>query len=488
VQQHNSEAVPAKKSSGPSRLVILLGVACLLVAIALVLSRCVTRDSRAATSTAATPTPTPRPGPAVFSWFFAAGSSVAPQRTSYAVLNPGESDAVVTVDLYGEDGRIHRRQLVVGRSSQVEVDGGVVMPGTAFGASIRSTAPVYVERQTIITTDGVASTAAGRPSSRWYFADAGGGPLSDVRLSVFNPEPGAATINVEIVAEDGALTPVTFQAAGGRPTTQNLAEWIPSIPCGLIVRSSVPVVAEVTVARPDGQLVYDGAGVAASELSRAWYVPVVTTTAGSDMHLSLLNPGGDIANLSVTTIQNRVRRRLDTPPMLPGSRRDITITENLTAMVVESDKPLAAQSHTIGADGTTRYAFGSLAAGAGAQMWYLPGAAEDARYASRLVLFNPFARTARVTVKVIYVMDGQSASGDSSSSEPAVSKIYPVRSSVRLVVPLQQLLAAAGGGQRKSIVAVIVESDQPLVTGRITEFRWASGATASPGILRRLGE
>ena len=97
-------------------------------------------------------------------------------------------------------------------------------------------------------------------------------------------------------------------------------------------------------------------------------------------------------------------------------------------------------------------------------MWYVPGVAPGSDLDSYLVLFNPSAAAASVTVN--YVTPGAEA----------VVKTYTVPSVGRVTLRVSDEVKG------KQVDAALVRSSQPIVAERVTMFKTTVGATSSAGI------
>lgn len=191
-------------------------------------------------------------------WTFPAGVHGDGQGERWHVYNPGERDAVVSLEVVPDDGDfpVPVERTVAARSQLVidaaEID--AVAAGVGHSSSVRSIndVAVVVERE----------LSAGPPSSRRGWSSAPGSPLaapawllasgdlpysSGDRLYVHNP--GAEPVRVSVAVLDGGRTTVLESlqgvelAAAGRQRV-DLTEQVTGGPLPLVVQADGPVVVE----------------------------------------------------------------------------------------------------------------------------------------------------------------------------------------------------------------------------------------------------
>jgi len=185
------------------------------------------------------------------SWFFAEGCT---QRffESYVLLgNPGDEDAVVTIDFYLKHGSLRHEYLVAARSRAsipISSQGGLGDEEMAF--SVYASSPVVAERSIYYDLDshrgGHATLGSPSSSRQWYFAEGHTDGTFDTYILLSNPGFTPAGVEVTFQRDDGA----TFSQAYLVPAQRRVTVAVDAIP-GLerasfstVVDSDAPIMAE----------------------------------------------------------------------------------------------------------------------------------------------------------------------------------------------------------------------------------------------------
>ncbi len=402
-------------------------------------------------------------------WYFSEGSTVSPFRTSFAIYNPGDIAAKVTVTLYPESGKTVARSVAVAAHTQTTVLANDMLPNAAFSAAVSTDQPVYVERLTVGDRDGTTSSGM-VPATTWYFPEGQTGYDFTTWLLVFNPNSAAADVTVtyypvggkEVVKKYVALPQARLTIAGQKD--------VPSGVLGIVVQSSQPVVAEHAIYFDDQKAAYGGPGL--TNLSKTWYVGSGNTQVGFTARIAIFNPNKEPAIVKVTLIGSKQAALSDVYSIEPLSKDDIVLNdradEQFVAAILESDRPVAAQTVTYYMSGDENgpvAAYSAPAISASARQWAIPGVTADGDYDPYVTLFNPGSAGASVTVT--YVVQG----GEQ------VSKTYDLAGSGRTT------LRVADEVKGKQVAAASVKSTQPIVVERVTMFKKTVGATSSAGMV-----
>jgi hypothetical protein len=347
-------------------------------------------------------------------------------------------------------------------SAVVELDGSrVAVEHELRGAGGRSVSP-----------------CASHPSPVWYFPAGTTRAGTTTLLSLFNPFPGEASVDLSFETEDGTRTPQQFQGLivpGGRVTVVDVGAVVTlrdqlattvQARNGRIIAEQLMVSAG-TDGAPQGLTAVLGAPAAATD----WVFPdTVGPEAGRSLTMAVLNPGDTEAEVEVQVF-------LD-DPAVNGTAEPFTVTV----------PPKRYASVDVFADGRVPQGVGSwmqvrslngvgvvaerLEGGSGeaavpgfaatlgspvvATEWYAPVASVDEGRSSQLVVVNP-AASGEATVTVTGV-----ASGATRELPGVGTLVIPAGS--RVVVPL------GPDGLGLGTLSVLVESDRPVVASMTFGF------------------
>lgn len=190
-------------------------------------------------------------------WYFADGLVADGLAERYAVANPGRREAKVLIEISLAEGVAEPLERTIPPRSRLDVVMGAevgVPKGVAHAVVVRSLngVPVVVAREQEAAAPapraGRADTiGARRPARTWTFAAGGVSDTIDEWIILHNPGRRPARISVTGLAAGQSLALEGLQGlavAPGRRLPIRVSDHVKRSPLPLVVRSSVPVVAE----------------------------------------------------------------------------------------------------------------------------------------------------------------------------------------------------------------------------------------------------
>lgn len=216
-----------------------------------------------------------------------AGRPVRAELTAVGAAGPAHRGAV-TVPATGEVSVAP--PALGGRRWQADrVDlagGGVAVSAVVDGPRGRSVAP-----------------CASETSSQWYFASGATNGGSTLRLSLFDPAPVLAVVDLSFITSSGSTSPMPYQGIVVRPmsvVTETVGRYVEdqgSVATVVSARSGAVVADELQLFGPGG-----ASGVALSlgvpAPSEGWSIPRLVDAAGGTSAITVVNP---------TSVAERVR-------------------------------------------------------------------------------------------------------------------------------------------------------------------------------------
>lgn len=178
-----------------------------------VADRTVSWDGTGYGSHAETATEAPRT-----TWYFAEGATTGGFNTFYLLLNPGTSDATVTIT-YLRAGVGPRTKTYVVRPGARETvwvnkeqwADGDSLASAEVSARIDASAPIIAERAMYLDRGGQLFTAGhdsvglSAPATRWLLAEGATGPYFDLFILLANPSSTDAQVRLRFLLDDGTV-------------------------------------------------------------------------------------------------------------------------------------------------------------------------------------------------------------------------------------------------------------------------------------------
>jgi WD40-like Beta Propeller Repeat len=390
--------------------------------------------------------------------YLAEGSAGTFFTTRYAIANPTEREANITLRFELGGGGILKRAARIPARTRVTFDSRADGIGTAsFSAVIDSSEPVVVDRLMTWGDPGAvpygshAETASAAPGTSWLLAE--GSTILGFQLFYLlqNPQATPTTATIRYLLPSGAPVVRTYDL----PAQSRSTIYVNTIP-GL---ESTDVSAEITATQPiaveramyrsaPGQpfaLGHDAAAVA--QPAASWFFGEGATGAFFDTYLLLANPSAQPASVQVEYLRDSdgaVSRRYTVPA---NSRFSVYVDGepgmDATAFGtrVTSSVPIVAERAMYWAGGFFDYYEGHVSAGATqtGSHWVLAEGEEGGFYDARTFVLIANTGSAPATVLVRSLPEGFVL--------PAVSTgPMLIPGNARLTVPMSALPGFSRGG------------------------------------------
>ena len=346
----------------------------------------------------------------------------------------------------GEQATTRASAVATGGATSVMVDSG---DGTAdldsrrsLGVNKESNDPVeLVAYGGPIAAGGVVATGepvggtgallcAAVASPRWYFAAGSASLGSDERILLYNPFPDEAVVRVNFFTPEGRELRTTFEEV---PVPARSWE---SVEINEAIRVTTAVSVAVSASRgrvvawrelfakpeelPSGLQASVGAYAPATE----WYFPDGAIGPGADERISLFNPTGQQAEVSIAlstaqeTIQGRrlmeipVPRRSTLSVSLEDSLREPNVLTGVSAIVTSlNDVNIVAERTVWYSTGDVTGVASEIGARGPETRWVLPPAAVKPT-TDAVTVMNPGAEAVRVAVEFLRTNDAPIVPGD----------------------------------------------------------------------------
>ncbi len=242
--------------------------------------------------------------------------------TDLLLTNAGGRTVRVGVVVVDSLGAQRRDTLRLGPHAEADVLPGQVVDGAWLAARVEVaggavSAAELVDGRTVRTRSTGRSVApcASEVSARWYFASGSTREGSTLRVTLFNPTPNLAVVDLSFVTSSGFTAPAPFQGLVVEPrtlrtlTVGTYVQNQPSIATVVTSRSGAVVASELQLYGPAGE-----AGVSLALGSPAtsthWDLPGVQDASGGASELAVFNP-------SARTERVEVDVRLSSGPVAP---------------------------------------------------------------------------------------------------------------------------------------------------------------------------
>jgi hypothetical protein len=284
---------------------------------------------------------------------FAEGFTGAGFQEYVTLANPGDAEAVATIQFLLGDGTTRTLGVRVAAGTRVTVDVNIdVGAGLESGLSVTSNEPLVAERPQYFRApvaaaglvDGghVALGAAG-PSTSWFFAEGYTGDGFQEYITLVNPTDADVAVDIALLRAEAPATHVGVTVPSrARRTLDVNAALGPGVEAAATVTSSGPVVAErsmyFTAACGPGCRAQGGhVVVGAFAPSPSWTFAEGYTGPGFREYLTVANPGRRPADVPVMFTDRSGRSRSITIAVAGGRRATVDV-----GAVVGADEEVAA--------------------------------------------------------------------------------------------------------------------------------------------------
>lgn len=461
-----------------------------------------------APSTTATPTPspTPLPTPGILptTWYLAEGYTGPGFEEFLAIQNPYATDAAVTITYYltGQAPvtksftvRGNTRHTVAVYDVFEGVGRGPDGAGLAVSAKVETTngVGILVERPMYFTYSGRLGGVTGghnvmavpAPRQSWYFAEGYTGPGFDQYLTILNPHARTLPVTITYYLASGApvIKTITVPARERYTVTvHDSREGVgPNQDVSAKVETSDP--GGIVVERPI-YFIYGGSireghnAMGAPAPQPDWYFADSSTTNGADTYLTIMNPNSGPAPVTITYYVAGEPTPRIVNLAVPATSR-YTVSVHAAGQGIGRDKTASVHvstSHT-GGIVVERPVYlpgvgGTDVMGASTvwRAWYFSEGYTGPGFNEDLIIFNPNATTAEVTIT--YYL---------ANATPIV-RIWLIAPTTRRVINVNDPTTGAGPNL---VVSAKVETTNPggVVAERMMRFSHAGG----PGAHTALG-
>ncbi|MDP2953417.1 MAG: hypothetical protein Q8O76_08900, partial [Chloroflexota bacterium] len=298
------------------------------------------------------------------------------------------------------------------------------------------------------------------PSRTWYLAEGCACPPFDTSFLITNPHEAKATVTARFMKEDGASLDGQYQV----PARSRLR--VPPLPeaagaaFSTVIDSDQPVFVQRFISMAlTGRL---ASGVNAP--SRAWFLAEGRTGEGFDTWLLLMNPNAEPAKATITFFVENGGPIEQSYYLLPTSRLSLYVNWLLPfaafGVRVEASQPIVVERAMYFAEGGSHGAMGSTLA---SNTWYLPDVDTRPGTDSWVLIANPNAQAASLTLALV------------TDQGATVKGSYSVPASSRLTLYANEIMPRASG-------FATVQADLPVVVARSTYWMGGRAGYSSPGV------
>ncbi len=259
-----------------------------------------------------TGTPTSTPPPAAFVRYFAEGAQGAFFDTRFALANPHDEDASVTVTFTDPFGTEVPMQVTVPAGGHATIDrtNMPALSNEAFATRFESDVEIGIDRTVQWDAAGYgahAETGIASPRTTWFFAEGATHSGFDLFYLLQNPAAEPAVVQVRYLLGTGQVIEKVHHVAPFARTNiwvnhDDPALAAAEISAELTSLNGVPIVAERSMYQSlNGQLFtagHNSGGVA--EPSTQWFLAEGATGSTFDMFVLVANPNDQAAALQVT--------------------------------------------------------------------------------------------------------------------------------------------------------------------------------------------
>jgi hypothetical protein len=353
--------------------------------------------------------------------------------------------------------------LLLGRTadSTVQVVASLGLTGPAVRPAVATPAVAAAAQP---TAPPPVPTPAFAPGTAW-FADGGSVGAFNSRYVVFNPSEAVLQGQMTVIgdARAGAALSQTLLFTV-KPQARLTLAGIPGSSTAVRLTGTVPFFVERVAQSGKDALSSTGLLPGAT-----WYLPLVESRFGYDDVLALANFNNAPAKVTVSYLSGSITQTM-VYTVAASSRLSVSMTQQLAVLssvrpgtprgaVVTSELPIVAgQSTTL--DGGAGYDTGGCAALS--KTWYLPEGNTRSGTETTVAILNPGPAPAKLLVT--YLPEGR---------QP-VFKSYIVAAAAPLHLKLNSEIPDA-------VVALSLESDQPVAVSRVTYLGDGAGAHATFG-------
>lgn len=466
-----------------SRVAVVAIIAALLLAGGL-LDRAGPADRRPARAAEeASAMPTAAPPPALSSTWYCAGATATaagPSTASVVMANPRSRPTRGVVTIVPTTGPPRTVPVDVAPFSVTDVALGSLAPGTGAAAVVDLQSGEVAAELTMSGAAGSAVTpCASAASQGWYFADGSTARDASLSLSVFNPFPEDAIVDLSFSTDQGRAVPADLQGVvvpARSLVVKEITEHVrrrESIATRMTLRTG-RVVAAQTMGRTAPGLAGVSVGLGAPSPAALWYFPDGLVTSEVTERYSLFNPNPREAEVSLEVnldqgaaepfeitvpAGDRVTLALNEESRIPKGVGHSAVARSVNGVPVVVSRSM----YVGGSSGSGRT--DTLGGRRAANRWLFPAGGASQSVDESVVVQNPGPTAASVSVSGLVGQD------------LPMEKLQGVR-----VEPGHRLAFRLGEHARRFPLAVLVTSTSPVVSERSAYSLGRPGRSATVGI------
>ncbi len=355
-------------------------------------------------------------------WYLAEGYTGDFADTFILVQNPGSATAHICVSYMLQDPKgVKLRKLEVPPKSRYTIatqDNDQVGRGFAFSTKLASSEKIIVERSMYWPIgDGIqgghASTGVTSPATEWYLAEGFTGLEFQTFILIQNPNNEAAEVEVTYMPDAGANVVKNITVAGNSRYTIVAHDTDPDGPgigldkafaTRIVSTNGMPIIVER--AMYFGKEGHEAMGVTGAH--HTWYLAEGYTDLGFGTFILIQNPNPDEAQITITYMLpdgSTVEKQVE---VAPYSRFTVVGSEDTTYGVgpglafstrLDSTEPIIVERAMYWPNGVdTQAGHDSPGVTAAAQSWYLAEGFTGAGFDTRILVQNPNAESAIITI------------------------------------------------------------------------------------------
>jgi hypothetical protein len=276
-------------------------------------------------------------------WYMSEGYVGAGYADGLRLFNPYDATATVTITVGTRDGaRLPILHTVAG-GTRLNLSLDDFAPAGPSALALQSDAPIVVESvvrggRRLAPSGAMALTG---PSPVWYFPDGSTAAGNEEYLTVFNPNPARATVDLYPVTADGYQPRLSLHVGPYARAVYVLGGLIRRNGLGAVVRANRPVVAQMIRYTTGGAVaLLNGTPSAALR----WGLAEGYIGQGYREWVTLLNPSGRTATITVRLLTAHQNSKVVTVAVLAHHRTSLYLNDLLpagpAAGVIASDVPV----------------------------------------------------------------------------------------------------------------------------------------------------
>jgi hypothetical protein len=186
-------------------------------------------------------------------WYFAEGdtsnlTSPDSATTLLELMNPGDSEAAVTVNYMEENGTVIPKSYVIAAKRRVTVDAArEIGQGQRFSIEVLSNVPIVAERLMFSGSDLAGSIGSPTSAQVWNLAEGFTAFGYETWIVISNPGTGPAGLSVRFSKQSGENVLQNYTLGAKQRLTLYVNSLVPDTSVSTQVASNVPVVVERTM-------------------------------------------------------------------------------------------------------------------------------------------------------------------------------------------------------------------------------------------------